>query len=343
MINDRIYYLDHIRVISIFLVVFTHCHENIILDNLFVKSLFYSIDRMAVPLFFMISGGLLLSRDYTSNIGQFYRQKIFRFVIALILFAVLNNVVSDFITTDHSFLSIIKTTIKYHNGIYPTNYGSAIHLWFMYPIILLYLITPFVSSLVRNISTKNIVFLILFGFLLNQGNFFIKSFFPNMFILNLMGNDFTGPYLSYFLFGYVAINRLKNNYGNQYLLFLLISITIIVEIYLDKSQNKFIEENHWYSTSLYIAISSCLFFLFLKNVNFLNKKRPFIIILSSCVFGIYLIHVCWIYIIMGILNKFNLSEAQNYLLLFIYFIFTLLASFLSIYLLKKVKFLKQIF
>ncbi|OCG02887.1 acyltransferase [Gilliamella sp. wkB112] len=343
MEDNRIYYLDHIRVIAIFFVVFTHCHENIPLDNLLVKSFFYSVDRMAVPLFFMISGGLLLSRDYTNSIGKFYSLKTFRFVITIILFAVLTNIISEFITTDHSFASIIKTSVKYHNGIYPTNYGSAIHLWFMYPIILLYLVTPFVSNLVRNTSTKGIVFLILIGFLLNQGNFFIKSLFPEMFIFNLMGNDFTGPYLSYFLFGYIAINRLNRNYGNQYLLFLLISITIIVEIYLDKYQNNFIEENHWYSTSLYIAISSCLFFLFLKNISLLNKKRPFIIILSNCVFGVYLIHVCWIYIIMGILTKFKLLEVQNYMLLFIYFIFTLPASFISIYFLKKVKFLKYIF
>ncbi|OCG08021.1 hypothetical protein A9G13_07425 [Gilliamella sp. wkB178] len=343
MVDNRIYYLDHIRVIAIFLVVFTHCHENIPLDNLLVKSFFYSVDRMAVPLFFMISGGLLLSRDYTNNIRQFYIQKTLRFMIVLILFAILTNIISEFITTDLSFASIIKTSIKYHNGIYPTNYGSAIHLWFMYPIILLYLVTPFVSNLVKNSSTKSILFLILIGFLLNQGNFFIKSILPDMFILNLMGNDFTGPYLSYFLFGYIAINRFNRNYGNQFLLFLLISITIIVEIYLDKSQNNFIEENHWYSTSLYIAISSCLFFLFLKNINFLDKKRPFIMVLSNCVFGIYLIHVCWIYIIIGILTKFNLLEVQNYLLLFIYLIFSINSSFFSIYVLKKMKFFNFIF
>lgn len=61
MNQQRIYYLDAIRAIAIILVVFTHAHEVAKVGGI-GKIMFYSIDRIGVPLFFMISGGLILPR-----------------------------------------------------------------------------------------------------------------------------------------------------------------------------------------------------------------------------------------------------------------------------------------
>lgn len=62
MEKNRNFYLDGARTIAILLVVFTHVHEQIGVKNDIIKSIFYSVDRMGVPIFFMLSGGLVLPK-----------------------------------------------------------------------------------------------------------------------------------------------------------------------------------------------------------------------------------------------------------------------------------------
>lgn len=67
--KQRIFYMDAMRrAIAIILVVFTHAHEQVGINNYLVKSFFYSIDRMGVPLFFMLSGGLVLPKMENVNL-----------------------------------------------------------------------------------------------------------------------------------------------------------------------------------------------------------------------------------------------------------------------------------
>ena len=60
--KNRNFYLDGASTIAILLVVFTHVHEQIGVKNDIIKSIFYSVDRMGVPIFFMLSGGLVLPK-----------------------------------------------------------------------------------------------------------------------------------------------------------------------------------------------------------------------------------------------------------------------------------------
>ncbi|WP_434082058.1 acyltransferase family protein [Escherichia coli] len=63
VIVKRIFWLDAARAIAIILVVFTHAHERAGIHSEMLRSFFYSIDRLGVPLFFMISGGLILPKE----------------------------------------------------------------------------------------------------------------------------------------------------------------------------------------------------------------------------------------------------------------------------------------
>ncbi|PVX31700.1 acyltransferase-like protein [Pasteurella langaaensis DSM 22999] len=78
--NQRIFWLDAARAIAIVLVVFTHIHERVGIDNYLLKSLFYNIDRLGVPIFFMLSGGLILPRLVTIDYGTFYKRRIPQFL-----------------------------------------------------------------------------------------------------------------------------------------------------------------------------------------------------------------------------------------------------------------------
>ncbi|NCH57666.1 hypothetical protein EHJ10_02320 [Cronobacter dublinensis] len=72
----RIFWIDCARFVAIIMVVFTHAHESARVTSEAAKSIFYSIDRIGVPIFFMLSGGLLLPKAHTIPILQFYKKKI---------------------------------------------------------------------------------------------------------------------------------------------------------------------------------------------------------------------------------------------------------------------------
>lgn len=68
--KTRIYYFDALKTISIFLVCIYHYNAlNLdIINNpglgVYINYLFYGLSSMAVPLFFMVNGALLLNRPY---------------------------------------------------------------------------------------------------------------------------------------------------------------------------------------------------------------------------------------------------------------------------------------
>ncbi|HFZ8994076.1 TPA: acyltransferase family protein, partial [Citrobacter freundii] len=170
--QNRIYWLDAARAIAILLVVFTHCHEQAGINDPLRAGIFYTIDRLGVPLFFMISGGLILNKIKDVDIFSFYKKRVVQFIILLVVYSVLTNMVNVFLETGSFGGAIIKSLVDY-NGIFNTQdtlgiYGGARQLWFMYTIIELYLIAPFLSKLLYSSSTKNIIIFAAICFIFNQ-------------------------------------------------------------------------------------------------------------------------------------------------------------------------------
>ena len=86
-VTQSIYWLDITRTLAILLVVFTHIHEELGVNSLIVKSLFYNIDRLGVPLFFMLSGSLILPKLVNGNIVDFYKKRIPQFIFLLFIYS----------------------------------------------------------------------------------------------------------------------------------------------------------------------------------------------------------------------------------------------------------------
>lgn len=85
--QQRIFWLDAARAIAIMLVVFTHVNGQISNDYV-LKSLFNSIDRLGVPIFIMLSGGLLLPKLSQVDFLQFYKKRIPQFIILIIFYSI---------------------------------------------------------------------------------------------------------------------------------------------------------------------------------------------------------------------------------------------------------------
>lgn len=173
MTQSRIVFLDYIRVFACFLVILVHASENFYgspnpgemagpvswlcneSDRLWV-SLYDGFSRMSVPLFIIISAYLLAPMKETDTMWSFYRKRFLRilppFLIFMVVYCVLPYMLGqlDGKTAMHDFLYI------------PLNFPSlAGHMWFLYPLISIYLFIPIISPWLRKATAKEEQFFIL--------------------------------------------------------------------------------------------------------------------------------------------------------------------------------------
>lgn len=84
--SNRIVYMDVLRVIACFSVIMIHSSARYVVKdigsfNFWVGNIFDGLARIGVPLFIMISGALMLDKNY-----QFSTQKIIKHIIRMIVF-----------------------------------------------------------------------------------------------------------------------------------------------------------------------------------------------------------------------------------------------------------------
>lgn len=171
--NSRVVFLDYLRIFACFLVIVVHASENFYgaagagemagpqsfladeADRLWV-SLYDGFSRMSVPLFIMISAYLLVPVADGRSMGQFYRRRFKRVVPPFVIFMVLYS-------TLPVLWGQIDTATMWHDlSRIPLNFPSlAGHLWFMYPLISLYLFMPIISPWLNRATARQERFFIL--------------------------------------------------------------------------------------------------------------------------------------------------------------------------------------
>ena len=288
------------RAIAILFVVFTHIHEQIGVDSYIIQAIFYDIDRLGVPLFFMLSGALVLPKIVNINMWVFYRKRIPQFIFLLFFYSFLTTFIQKAFSNIPIWQSL-KESLVFTNGIYPANTGGAHHLWFMYTIIELYLIAPFLGKLLERLSNREILFFLVISIFLTQfKDSLIGGFRIEVDFIQRLGSDFLGGHLNFFVIGYLLIYRRINLSLLSSLALLLLPILFSLLRELHKSE--FIGVFHWYSSSLSILLSS-VGLLSLIRIAFENtQKSIFIERISLYSFGIYLSHYVFIYIFKAIID-----------------------------------------
>ena len=262
----------------------------------------------------MLSGALILPKAANQPVLKFYKKRILQFIVLLSLYSILTKL-SEMLSYTNGLKESILISLKDFNGIYPNNIGGA-HLWFMYAIIGLYLIAPFLGRLLNTLSNKEIIIFLTLGIFFYQFKFTLQGGFnikPN--ILYSMEGDFLGAYLNFFILGYLLIYReIKINLLPSLILFILpITIGLYREIY----KEEFLLIFHWYSTSFTIIISS-IGILGIIRIFFEQKKLNTLVKdISKCSFGIYLSHYIFIFIFKRLINFSNMSFSIKLVVLFI--------------------------
>ena len=144
-------YLDYIRFFSLLLVILFHAvigqlEQSAGADRA-VLLVFNELSRMSIPMFFMISGFLLLRGPAEEPMGAFYKKRLGKILPPLLVWNVLYGLY--YRMSPGELLAAVL------------NEGSAFHLWFVYSLLGMYLITPFLRHIVHGCTRRQLWWLTL--------------------------------------------------------------------------------------------------------------------------------------------------------------------------------------
>jgi surface polysaccharide O-acyltransferase-like enzyme len=154
---SRKLHLELLRGLAIILVVYNHTGARGFLlftaahnRSLYVVYLFLSIAcKIAVPLFFMVSGALLLPKD--ESLGSLYRRRVLRFTIVIVLFSL-----AQYVYTAYRFGAAFSL-----RGFFSALYSSQVIVpyYFLYLYLAILVMLPFLRRLARNMSNQEFLYL----------------------------------------------------------------------------------------------------------------------------------------------------------------------------------------
>jgi len=197
--SERLLYIDILKVSAILFVILLHSMNEVISNAFFFNTktwwmciVLNEFARAGVPLFFMISGYTLLNNPGTLNFAAFYKKRFTRVLIPFltwdVIYFVYNSLNSGGRIDVPLFFSELFVT------------GSSYHFWFVYTLIGMYLLMPFLKRIVDNCSFKQLLwFLVIITFTGTIRPFFntVTPFYIFLF------NPLVEGYAGYAILGYI--------------------------------------------------------------------------------------------------------------------------------------------
>lgn len=306
MQQERIVYADLMRILATFAVIMLHTAASLFqepVDGLdwAACNVYDSLVRWSVPVFVMLSGMFFLNPEREIPMQKLYKKNILRLIIALVVWGLFYQLTGDhnLEKANSSFLNNLPTweqTVVIAFARLP--FGPAwYHLWFLYMLIGLYILTPLYRIFVKNAEKKDFVYLLIlfavFGIIVPQIskvtehiNPVLKINFRMSELINYSGYFFAG----YFFSKYEISKKItKLIYIGGFLSYIF---TIVGTHFLSAKVGhgtEFLYSNLMPTTMLeafaiFLALKS------LKTKEFSDRQYKVISQLSASTFGIYLIH-----------------------------------------------------
>lgn len=302
----RIAYIDLLRTIAIFLVVLCHATESVYSLNLdyissisFCSKIFcfftFTAGRLGVPIFLLITGYLLLDREYnTETVFIFYKKNWLPLYLCTLFWLAIYDI---FLTFYHScdelnLLVFIKDILFIHNV-------KMSHVWYIPMILGIYPLLPFVSKALHAFDKKTLRFPIIFyGFytfgylLLNIVN---HIYCPQMPLSLQISVGFSGGYYGiYLIFGCLIKQGSFKRVQKSVPLWIFI-ISFVSGVFLQIwSYTHGYAYNIWYDCP-FLLFASVAFFEMVTRIKDILCIDLWLK-LSQSAFGIFLTHniVCYI-------------------------------------------------
>lgn len=289
--NTNLYWADNIRFVATIFVIIIHVtapvvenYSRINYNYWKIANLIDSLCRCSVPLFVMLSGAFLLGKEETTAL--FFRKRTKKILLPFLVWSCVYlgmSYVSTFIFNSSTNNNLVEWIVI------KITHGTSYHLWYIYMIIGLYLMIPFLVKMIKSLQRKDYLlffFIWLLTLLLHWP--IVASFLPNF--------DFTffTGYIGYLLLGYFlsTINlkflNLKTGISMAVLGWIM---TFLLTYFSTAEDHKLVEIYYEYLTPN-VALTAIGVFIIFKNLkpeNILFNKLSNLI--SQYSYGIYLNHV----------------------------------------------------
>lgn len=334
--NKRILYFDILNIIACLSVVYLHCNGIVHQFTntrawkgaLIIEVLCY----FAVPIFLMLSGANLLNYKSKYDTKAFFKKRLMKVLVPYFVWSLIYYIVyfKGFIPKDF--------VIKFLNcDIKPV-------FWFFPTILWLYLIMPLFASLVENKDLKTLKYFAIIIFISVSCIPYIFSIFgkntPSIFscLEGIIG------YSLYLILGYI-LSKTDVEKEKRIVIYLIAVLCLAFRYtytYYFSIQEGMVNRNSWGYLSIICVIPSIAVFLFVKNIKwntYINDKFSVLFSkISSCSFGVYLMHILIKDIVTSFLKLDDTTLFYRLLFpIFLYFICVVVA-----YLIKKIPLIKKI-
>ena len=344
--KKKFYYIDFLRIFSMLSVIMLH----VVADLLRFKygsvewhfsNIITSVISVAVPVFFMISGALLLSNEKSSSVKGLFKTRLTKIIIPFLFWSI--------IAIGYYFIAD-----AYRNGAYGwdgliyrikniLSQPATIHLWFMYALIPIYLLLPFLKTLIDKMEKTQAIYMLALWLICSVIYTTIQNLFPEAIRIPLTVNsafnlNFIGGYIGFFVLGYY-LHNFKINLKNKWLILIAIVDVCIIACgtYIFTTRYNGYFEGFKVYTGLFTTILSICIFLIFKNLFFNMEKFKYSKITDSVgamSFPVYLVHN----LIIDYLNIFEFIQPENGIIyITARFLFVFAVSYLIVFIMSKIK------
>ncbi|HEY4325308.1 MAG TPA: acyltransferase family protein [Mucilaginibacter sp.] len=326
---ENINWISNLRLIALYAVIILHSTAPLLMQygkvpmtTWWMADFLNALVRFAVPVFVMITGALLLNREY--EIGGFLKKRLSRVVIPFLFWSLVYIWYSWYIEEimfSNSAWANIKLVVNFLKN------GSSYHLWYVYMLIGLYFFIPIIGKYIRNATEKEVLYFLIVWFavmMLTQP--YLSRFNPAVDMHYFVG------YIGYLVLGhYLAYKDFNIRHMRSWMLVVfLLSIAVIAVGTWQVSQN-----SKWPGTMFYeplnpavLMLSASIFMIVKLTV---PTVPPVIMRIRDFAgrynYGIYLAHALVLYFLddpFGISYKLGLPILSIPLTALICFVISLL-------------------
>jgi surface polysaccharide O-acyltransferase-like enzyme len=317
MPSQREFWVDCVRAAAAFMVVWLHSvapwlhkYGDIAHSDWHLANIADSIVRVSVPLFFLLTGHLLLGRQVSLN--NYVRKRVLRIAVPWAVWSIVYVLWNIYYNGAH--ISVLYGVKSFVDG------SISYHLWFLYTLLGLYIVIPVLSwGIDVHNRSRAIYFTVVW--------FVAASMMPflHRVVTHVTGRDvkvaldltmFCG-YSGYLMAGHL-LGQLRITRGivlaSASALVCSVSFTALATFYVTSRSGAFVEYFYGY-LSPNVVVASMAAFLLLKKCGLMLCNNVIVVrivaSLSAASLGVYLVHPIFLDLIRGGALGASLASVSN--------------------------------
>ncbi len=298
--------VDLIRTIAIIAVILLHAGNDLTQTTVmnvneiyrwWTVDIYQSIGRLGVPLFIMLTGALLLQPSKNEGLGIFFRKRFIRIGLPFLFWGAIYFLWDIFV--ENQLATAQSVTGFFVQGILT---GPYLQFWYIYMLVGLYLITPFLRLMVSQASNQLFKYFTVLWFVGTAAVPFVYLLTP----YHVDDNLFTIPaFVGYFILGYYLL-RVKLDKRMLYAMLALgLAFTAIGTYFIAGSiggKTQFFFQEYVSPTTIVASIALFLLLTGMKSEEALLEGKPslwqrFLRVVSENTLAIFFFHLIVLYVL----------------------------------------------